>query len=108
MIILKWATQYWFPTVLAYLVDHPNLASFRIKNAFPAIHIIKSSPVVSEAPNFSSHHIGESLAHFDLPRAIEEIILAARKLKLPQNANLSLTDGNVFVYEGVIIAIHHL
>ena len=33
--------------------------------------------------------------------------LQSGNLKLPQNTNLSLTDGNFFVYEGVKIIIHH-
>ena len=86
----------------------PHSAPFRFKNTFLTIQYVEKSPTVSEASTFSSHPIGQSLAHFGLPREVEEVILQPGNLKLPQNTNLSLTDGNFFVDEEVKNVIHHL
>ena len=59
----------------------PHSASFRFKNFFPTIQTIINSATVFEALTFISHHIGQSLAQFVLPREIEEVILAMWKPK---------------------------
>ena len=59
----------------------PHSASFRFENVFPTIQTTANSTTVSEASTFISHHIGQSLAQFGLPKEIEEAILAVLKPK---------------------------
>ena len=81
----------------------PPLASLEIKKAFPDFQTVRSSPTVSKASTSSNHPIGQTLQ-----REIELSSLLSGKPKPLQNTNLSLTDGNYFVYKGVTVAINHL
>ena len=93
MIIPKWTTQYWFLTMLAHLIYYPiqllsGLKTLSLIFKPSKAHAVLHSSVFGEKLKKSSSQLGN--------------------LKLQQNTNLSLTDGNFFVYEGVKIVIHHL
>ena len=93
MIIPKWTTQYWFLTMLTHLIYYPiqllsGLKTLSLIFKPSKAHAVLHSSVFGEKLKKSSSQLGN--------------------LKLQQNTNLSLTDGNFFVYEGVKIVIHHL
>ena len=93
MIIPKWTTQYWFLTMLAHLIYYPiqllsGLKTLSLIFKPSKAHAVLHSSVFGEKLKKSSSQLGN--------------------LKLQQNTNLSLTDRNFFVYEGVKIVIHHL
>ena len=108
MIIPKWTTQYWFPTMLVHLIDHPvqlpsdlEILSLPLKpsKAHPLSPKLQLLAVILSCNPLHSSVFREKL---------KKSSLQPGNLKLPQNTNLSLTDGNFFVYEGVKIVIHHL
>lgn len=91
MLIYKWTTQYWFSTMLPHLVD---LVTFQHSEARPMSPKLQFLAIILLGKPFKEKLKMSSL----LPG----------KPKLLQNINLSLTDGNYFLYKGVTIATQHL
>ena len=100
MIIPTWTTQYWFPTMLAHLVDHAIQFPSGLKILSLPFKPSKRSLTVSEASTFSSHPIVQSLERFSLPREIEEVILAAWKPKTAAKYKSFIDRWKLFCIRG--------
>ena len=108
MIIPKWTTQHWFTTMFAHLIDHPiQLPSGLITLSLPS-NTSKNHPLSPKLQLLAVILSGNPLHSLVFREKLKNSSLQPGNLKLPQNTNLSLTDGNFFVYEEVKNVIHHL
>ena len=108
MIIPKWTTQHWFPTMLAHLVDHSIQLPSGLKTLSLTFKPSKAHPLSPKLQLLAVILLGNSLHGSAYREKLKRSSLQPGNLKLLQNTHLSLTDGNIFVYEGVKIGIHHL
>ena len=108
MILPKWTTQYWLLTMLAHLIDHPTHLPSGLKTLSLLFKPSKAHPLSPELQLLAVIVLGNPLHSSVFREKLKKSSLQPGNLKLPQNTNLSLTDGNFFVYEGVKIVIHHL
>ena len=108
MIIPKWTTQHWFTTMFAHLIDHPiQLPSGLITLSLPS-NTSKNHPLSPKLQLLAVILSGNPLHSLVFREKLKNSSSQPGNLKLPQNTNLSLTDGNFFVYEEVKNVIHHL
>ena len=107
MVIPKWTTQYWFSIMLAHLIDHPIQLPSGLKTFSVPFKPSKAHPLSPKLQLLAVILSGNPLHSSVLREKLKKSSLQPGNLKLPQNTNLSLTDGNFFVYEGVKIVIHH-
>ena len=108
LIIPKWTTQYWLPEMLAHLIDHPIQLSSGLKTLYLPFKPSKGHPLPPKLQLLAVILSGNPLHSSVFGEKLKKSSLQPGNLKLLQNTNLSLTDGNFFVYEGVKIVIHHL
>ena len=108
MIIPKWTTQYWFPTMLAHLVDHLIQFPSGLKMLSLPFKPSKAHPLSPKLQLLAVILSGNPLHGSASREKLKKSSSQPGNLRLPQNTNLSLTDGNFFVYEGVKIVIQHL
>ena len=101
MIIPKWTTQYWFPTMLAHLIDHPIQFPSSLKTFSLPFKPSKAHPLSPKLHLLAVILSGNPLHSSVFREKLKKSALQPGNLKLPQNANLSLTDGNSFVYKGL-------
>ena len=103
MLIYKWTTQYWFPTMLPHLVDHHLQRHLGLKMLSLTFKPSEAHPLSPKLQLRALILLGKPFKE-----QLKMSSLLPGKPKLLQNINLSLTDGNYFVYKGVTIAINHL
>ena len=107
MIIPKWTTQYWFPTMLVHLIDHPVQLPSDLEILSLPFKPSKAHPLSPKLQLLAVILLGNDLHSLVFREKLKKSSLQPGNLNLPQNPNLSLTDGKIFVYEGVKIVIHH-
>ena len=103
MLISKWTTQYWFPTMLPHLVDHHPQRPLGLKKLSLTFKPSEAHPLFPKLQLLAIILLGKPFKE-----KLKMSSLLSGKPKPLQNTNLSLTDGNYFVYKGVTIAINHL
>ena len=108
MIIPKWTTQCWFPTILAHLVDHPIQLPPGLKLLSLPFKSSKAHPLSPKLQLLAVILSGNPLHSLIFWKKLKKSSSQPGNLKLLQNTNPSLTDGNIFLYEVVKIVIHHL
>ena len=98
MIIPKWTTQHWFPTMIAHLIDHPiQLPSGLKMFSLPS----KPSQALPLSPKLQLLLVitsGIPLHSSVFQEKLKKPSSQSGNLKLLQNTNLSLTDGKFFEY----------
>ena len=107
MIIPKWTTQYWFPTMLVHLIDHPIQLPSDLEILFLSLKSSKAHSLSPKLQLLAVILLCNDLHSLVFREKLKKSSLQPGNLNLPQNPNFSLTDGKFFVYEGVKIVIHH-
>ena len=98
MIIPEGTTQYWFPTILAHLIDHPIQLPSVLKTLSLPFKPSKAHPLSPKLQLLAVILSGNPLHRSSVfPEKLKKSSSQPGNLKLPQNTNLSLTDGNFFV-----------
>ena len=108
MIIPKWTTQHWFTAMFAHLIDHPIQLPSGLKTLSLPSNTSKNHPLSPKLQLLAVILSGNPLHSLVFREKLKKSSLQPGNLKLPQNTNLSLTDGKFFVYEEVKNVIHHL
>ena len=107
IIIPKWTTQHWFSTMFTHLIDHPIQLPSSLKILYLPFKQSKAHPLSPKLQLLAVILSGNPLHSLVFREKLKKLSLQPGNLKLPQNTNLSLTDRNVFVYEGVKNVMHH-
>ena len=108
IIIPKSTTLYWFPTMFAHLVDHLIQFPSGLKTLSLIFKPSKAHPLSPKLQPLAVILSGNPLHSLAFREEFKKSFSHPGNLKLPENTNLSLTDTNNFVYEGVKIVIRHL
>ena len=96
MIIPKWPTQYWFPTMLAHLIDHPIHLPSGLKALPLPFKPSKAHPLSPKLQLLAVIRSGNTLHSSVFREKFKRSSLQPENLKLHQNTNLSFWDGNFF------------
>ena len=107
MIIPKWTTQYWFPTMLAHLINHPIQLPSGLKMLSLPFKPSKAHPLSLKLQLLAVVLLENPLHSLVFREKLKKSFSQPANLKLPQNTNLLLTDEKFFVYKRVKIVIHH-
>ena len=96
MIIPKWTTQYWLPTMLVHLIDHPIQLPSSLKTLSLLFKPLKSHPKLQLLAVIL---LGNPLHNSVFRGKLKKSSSQPGNLKLPQNTNLSLTENFLYTRE---------
>ena len=88
MIIPKWTTQYWFPTILDYLIDHPIQLPSDLKTLSIPFKLSKAHPLSPKLQFLAVILSSNPLHSLVFREKLKKSFLQPGNLKLLQNRNL--------------------
>ena len=99
MIIHKWTTQYWFPTMLVHLIDHLIQLPSDLKTLSLLFKPLKSHQLSAKLQLLAVILLGNPLHNSVFREKLKKSSSLPGNLKLPQNTNLSLTETFLYTRE---------